>query len=121
MTRSPRAWASASSSAEILHRAVAGIDRIVIGDVVAIIPQRRGIKRQQPDRGDAQVGEIVEPLQETAEVADAIAIAVLKRFDVQLVDDGVFEPVRIGHREKLRGCASECVHHSTSERRKARH
>ena len=46
--------------AHIVDRAVAWIDAGVIGDVVAVVPQRRRIKRKQPDRGHPQFLEIVE-------------------------------------------------------------
>ena len=40
---------------EVLHRAVVGVHAQVIGDIVAVIAQGRGEKRQQPEAGDAQV------------------------------------------------------------------
>ena len=81
---------------EIVQRAVVRIDVVIIRDVVAIIAQRRGIKRQQPDRGDAEFLEIIELLDQSAEIADAVAVAVVKGLDVQLVDDRVLVPKRIG-------------------------
>ena len=49
-----------------------------IGDIVAIVPQRRGIDGQQPDAIDAQIFEIVEFFGQAAEVTVAIAVAVEK-------------------------------------------
>ena len=51
--------------------------------------QRRGIERQQPEAGDAEVLEIGKLLREAGEVADAVAVAVVEGADVHLVDDGV--------------------------------
>src|SRR6202011_6336430 len=42
-------------AAEILHGPEIGIDGAVVGNVVAVIAARRGIERQQPQRGDAKV------------------------------------------------------------------
>ena len=81
---------------EVFQRAVARVDRHVVRDVVAVVAQRRGIKRQQPERGHAELLQVVELLDDTPEVADAIAIAIVEGADVELVDDGVFEPERIG-------------------------
>ena len=81
--------------AEIVERSVVWIDIEIIGDVVAVIAQRRRIKWQEPDRGDAELLEIIEFLDQSSEIADAVAIAVADSFDMQLVDDRVFVPQRI--------------------------
>src|SRR5438270_103491 len=82
-------------SAKIFQRAVARVDVEVIGDVVTIVPQRRGIKRQQPDGGYAELLQVIESVNQAAEVADTICVAVVKRLYVQLVNDGVFIPKRV--------------------------
>ena len=80
---------------EVAQRAVLGLTLGVVGDVVAVVLQRRRIERQQPDRGDAQVLQVVELLGQPLEVADAVAVAVVEGADVQLVDDRVLVPERI--------------------------
>src|SRR5258708_31762022 len=67
----------------------------VLGDVVAIVAARRGIERQQPDRVDAELSDVVELLDQAGEIADAVVVAVEERFDVELVDDRVLVPQRI--------------------------
>ena len=78
---------------ELAQVAVVGVDRAVVGDVVAVVAQRRRVERQQPDRRDAEVGEVVEALGEPVEVADAVAVGVGEGPDVELVDDRVAVPV----------------------------
>ena len=68
------------------------MDVIVARDIVAVVPERRRIEGKQPDRGYAEVLQIVELARQTAEIADAVVIRVEKRLDVQLVYDGVLEP-----------------------------
>ena len=68
---------------EVGQRAVVGVDGGVVGDVVAVVAQRRGIKRQQPERRDAQVLEIIELLGQAPEITDAVAVAVEERPHVQ--------------------------------------
>src|ERR1022692_980231 len=46
-------------AAKILHGSEVGIDGAIVGDVVAIVAARRRIERQQPQRGDAKVLQIV--------------------------------------------------------------
>src|SRR5205807_329687 len=83
--------------AEIIKRAVVRINIEIIGNVVTVIFQGRRIKRQQPDRADTQFLEIIELLDQSAEIADTICVAVVKCLHVQLVDDRVLKPKRVGH------------------------
>ena len=82
--------------AEIIERAEVRIDVEIIGDVVAVITERRRIKRQQPDSRNAELLEIIELFDQATEVTHPIAVAVTKRLNVQLVDDRVLVPKRIG-------------------------
>src|SRR5262249_23988933 len=85
--------------AEVFEVAVIGVDVGVVGDVVAVVLERRGVERQQPQGGDAEILEIVEAAAEAAEVADAVGAAVLKRPDVDLINDGVLVPEGIRLRD----------------------
>ena len=78
--------------AEVRHRPVRRMDVRVVGDVVAIVTQRGGIERQQPDRGDTQVAQVVELLDQAAEVARAVAGGIPEGPEVDLVDDRVAVP-----------------------------
>ena len=80
------------------------IDIVIIRDVIAIIAHGRGIKRQQPDGGHPQLLEIIKLLDQTAKIADPVAVAVVKGLHVQLVDDRVLVPKRIGERITQRLC-----------------
>jgi hypothetical protein len=44
---------------KVRHRAVVGIDVEIIGDVVAVVQQRRGIEGQQPQGRHAQLLDVV--------------------------------------------------------------
>ncbi len=79
-------------AAEVAHGAVGGIDRGVVGDVVAVVAQRRGVERQQPDGGDAELVQIIELLHQAGEIPDPVIVGIEERLDVQLVDDGVLVP-----------------------------
>ncbi len=80
---------------EIVDRAVARMDRGVIGDVVAVVAQRGREAGQQPQAGDPEPLQVVELLDQAREVADAVVVAVEERLDGQLVDDGVLVPERV--------------------------
>ena len=80
---------------KILQRSVARMHVEIIRDVVTVIAQRRRIKRQQPDRGDAELVEIVELLDQPAKIPYPVAVAIVKGLNMQLVDDCVLVPERI--------------------------
>ena len=50
----------AQEAPEVAAGAVGGMDVGVVGDVVAVVAQRRGVERQQPEGGDAEVRQVVE-------------------------------------------------------------
>ena len=87
---------------EIAERAEDRIDVAIVRHVVAEILHRRGEERADSQmRVDAEIGDIVEPLGDADEVADAVAIVVLKRARIDLVDHRAAPPVAIENR--LRG------------------
>jgi hypothetical protein len=94
--------------AEVIERSVVRVDVEIIRDVVAVIAQGRRIKREQPDRGHAQFLEIIEFLDQPAEIADAVAVAVVKRLYMQFVNDRVFVPERITSEDIIRHAANLC-------------
>ena len=73
--------------ADVVDRAVVGVDREEVRDVVAAVAQRRLVERQQPDAVDAQPLQVVELLGQPAEVAGAVAVGVEEAADVDLVED----------------------------------
>jgi len=88
---------------EVCDGAVGRVDVGVVGDVVAVIAERRGEEGEQPEAGDAEILEVIELGDEALEVANAIGVGVRERADVNLVDDRVFVPERVG-------CAAGFLH-----------
>jgi hypothetical protein len=82
-------------AAEVAHVSVGRIDRAVVGDIVAVVAERRGIEGQDPDDVDAETFDIVEALDQPGEIADAIAVGIVERLDVQLIDDGFLVPIAL--------------------------
>ena len=93
----PRRPASATSASRSLERAEVGVDGAVVGDVVAPVGVGRGHDRVEPDAVDAEPLEVVERVDDPAQVADAVAVGVRERARVDLVEDAVAPPRR-GHR-----------------------
>src|SRR5688500_15477946 len=86
---------------EIVERAINRIYGVIISDVVPVIAQRRGIKGQQPKRRNPEILEIIELLGDTAEITDAIAVAIVERSYVRLVNDRVAIPHGLRSRRRL--------------------
>ncbi len=68
------------------------VDREEVGDVVAGVAVRGGMDRVEPQAGDAEPGQVVQPADQPAQVAVAVAVGVLKRSDVEAVDGGLAVP-----------------------------
>src|SRR5262249_21845487 len=79
------------------------MDAAVIGDVVAVISQRRGKEWQEPQAGDPELLEVIELLDQPREITDAVAVGIEESLDVRFVDDRVLVP---------EGIAVNGAHHS---------
>jgi hypothetical protein len=73
-------------------RAQPRVDAVEVGDVVAVVAVGRRVERHEPDAGDTQADQVVDLLDQAAEVAAPVAVAVGVRLDVEAVDDGVLPP-----------------------------
>ena len=92
----PRACSAGDELVEVGQGAEHRVDVLVVGDVVAVVVLRRAVDRGEPDDVDAQRGEVVEPADDAAQVADAVAVGVGERARVDLVDDGAAPPLLAG-------------------------
>ena len=76
---------------------------VEVADIVAVVAVGRAVEWLQPDAGDAETVQVIEPPAQSLEVSDAVAVEVHVGGDVQAVDNGVLEPVVVyGHRDNLR-------------------
>ena len=88
----PAAWAVVDQAVQVGQGAEDRIDVAVVGDVVAEVGHRRAEDRRQPDRVDAEIDEVVEAVDDPGQVADAVAVRVLERARIDLVDDAGLPP-----------------------------
>src|SRR5258708_19727599 len=80
---------------EVAKRAIGRVDVTKIRDVIAIIFPRRRIERQQPNRGDAQIFQVVELFGKAAEITYSVAVLIEKCSDVKFINNGIFVPKRV--------------------------
>ena len=93
---------------EVRERAEHRLDVLVVGDVVAVVVLRRGVDGREPDHVDAERAQVVEPVGDPLEVADAVAVGVRERARVDLVDDRRLPPrlAAAGRRPPRRGAGA---------------
>ena len=77
---------------EVAVAAEPRVDAVEVGDVVAVVAVGARVEGHQPQARHAEVGEVVDALREPGEVADAVAVAVEERLDVEAVDDRGLPP-----------------------------
>src|ERR1035438_3741312 len=68
---------------------------VVICDVIAVVTQRRGEEWHEPYRVDSQFLQIIELLFKSLKIADAVPVTVVKRANVDLIDDCILVPKSI--------------------------
>src|SRR5438445_6628239 len=82
---------------EIFHRPEDWINPAIVSDVVSEIRHGRRIDRCKPDRVDAKLHQIIKSLQDSDQITNAVAITILKRTRVDLVDDSMLPPRQLLH------------------------
>src|SRR5690606_18618692 len=68
------------------------VDAEIVLDVVAVVPVGAGVEGHQPQAGDAQVGQVVDPPGQTLQVAHPVPVGAEKGLHVEAVDDGALPP-----------------------------
>ncbi len=82
---------SQSASAELFYNIV------VIADIVSVVVVRRLIEGRKPDDIDAKFLQVVELLNNSSQIADAVAVAIIEAARTNLVDNA-FLPLLLLHR-----------------------
>src|SRR5262245_3595551 len=87
---------------EVVEGTVLRVDTRVSSNVVAVVPQRRRIERQEPERCDTQILEVIQLRCQAAKGAVSIANTVEEGSDVDLINDCVFIPEQVVVRHERR-------------------
>jgi hypothetical protein len=77
---------------EITEVAEARVDVVEVRHVVPVVEVRRRVDRVEPQAGDAQPGQVVQPPDQSLDVTDAVAVPVGEGVDVGTVNDGFLVP-----------------------------
>src|SRR5438094_5742348 len=98
------AFAARDELVEGRHPTEAGLNGVVVGNVITPIPVRRDGHWAEPEGVHAQPFQIVEPLDDATEVSDTVPVGVGKRADVDLVQDRALPPrlTAGGHGQRYR-------------------
>src|ERR1017187_7831235 len=90
---------------EILHRSKDRIDAAIIRHIVAKIGHRRRVDRRDPDGVNPKSHKVIKTPKNPIQIADPIAVTVLKRARINLVDNAVLPPGGLLHLNKC-SCSS---------------
>src|ERR1700730_991336 len=77
---------------EIVQRAKYRIDVQIAGDVIAKVGHGRRENRRQPDRINSEIEEIGHTIDDSRQIADSVAIRVLKRPWINLIESSLSPP-----------------------------
>jgi len=94
---------------QVGQRAVGGLDVAVVGHRVAMVAVLALADRHQPEAGDAQVAQVIELRGEAAQVADAVAVAVLEAAHEDL-HEGALLPTRSERAPGIGGSDGADIH-----------
>src|SRR6185436_8182526 len=86
------------------------MDVAVVADVVPTVGQRGWVPRADPERIDAELGQVGQSVDDAEDVSGAIAIVVGKRPRIDLVNDGAAPPIGLtgtGH-ARILGAGRSC-------------
>ena len=81
---------------EVFHGAELRHDGTVVGDVVAVVVVRGGVDGGEPQHLDAEVCQVRDLLGDAGQVTDAVAVGVVERAGVNLVDHRFLPPLGLG-------------------------
>src|SRR5258705_12228279 len=79
---------------EITQRSENRINRPIVRYIIAKVLHRGCEKRRQPDRVDAERGDVVELCDNSWKISDAIAIGIAKAPGIDLINHGAVPPWR---------------------------
>src|SRR5262245_27409501 len=94
---------------KISDRAVARIDAVIIGHVVAVIAMGRDLERHQPDGRDAETVQVVEAAHQSLEIADAVCVGIHVGSNRQAIDHGILVPKVIDHGRRPNGIEATSI------------
>ena len=77
----------------VRHRAKLRHDGAIIAHIVAVVVVWRIEDGRKPKRGHAQLVQIVEFFDDTAQVANSVVVSVFKRTRIDLVDNRFLPPI----------------------------
>jgi hypothetical protein len=72
---------------ELLH------DVVIVADVISVVVIRRFVDRRKPDDIDAELLQIVQLLNNSSQIADAVAVAIIEAARINLVDNAFLPPL----------------------------
>ena len=74
-----------NQTVHIVHGTEARVDIIIIGNIVALICERRAVDRREPDNVDTEVFEVIEFADNARKITNAVSVRITEAFWVDLI------------------------------------
>ena len=81
-----------NQAVHIFHGAKAGVNVIIIGNIVALVCQRRAIARGKPDDIYAKILQVIQLLYNSRQIADSVTVCIVKALRVNLIGNLILPP-----------------------------
>ena len=69
----------------VIHCAKTRVDVVIIGNIVALIGERRAVDRREPDNVDAEILEIIKLADNARKIADAVSVGITEALRIDLI------------------------------------
>ena len=106
----------ANERVRVVQRAVDGVDVAVVGDVVAEVGLRGRVERREPDRVDAERGQVRELRPYAVQVADSVAVGIGEAPRIDLIDHRGAPPRPVRRRIAVDDCTETAAGTSRESR-----
>ena len=86
-------FALGDQAIHVLHGAEAGVDVVIVGNIIALIRHRRTVHRRKPENFHTQRLQLVQLADDAGDIADPVAVGIAKALRIDLIGDFALPPL----------------------------
>ena len=93
-------FALGDQALHVLHGAEAGVDIVIVGNIIPLIRHRRTVHRRKPENFHTQLLQLVQLADDAGDIADPVAVGIAKALRIDLIGGFALPPLPL-HRSCL--------------------